>query len=83
MKRILIAILLTLPFIAFAQGNSSYAPGKEKASGQSAKQFAPGQEKGSGQSAKQFAPGQQNKDGVMPLQGGGEGNKGDRRKNKY
>lgn len=79
---IIISILASISCISFAQGNSANAPGKQKGQGQSAKQFAPGQEKGSGQSAKQFAPGQQNKDGVVPLQGGSEGNKGNRGKNK-
>ena len=62
MKRLLITSLLaTLPFIAFAQGNSPNAPGKQKGQGQSAKQYAPGQQKGPGQSAKPYAPGQQDK----------------------
>ena len=62
MKRLMIiSILAALPCIAFAQGNSANAPGKQRGQGQSAKQFAPGQEKASGQSAKPYAPGQQDK----------------------
>lgn len=41
MKRFLvISALIALPYLAFAQGNSGDAPGKEKGSGQSAKQFS-------------------------------------------
>ncbi len=58
---VIIGILAAIPCIAFAQGNSANAPGKQKGGGQSAKQFAPGQEKNSGQSAKSYAPGQQDK----------------------
>lgn len=44
MKRLLIiSILATLPCVAFAQGDSANAPGKQKGQGQSAKQFSPGQ----------------------------------------
>ncbi|MGV0982733.1 MAG: hypothetical protein ACOYB0_10275 [Polynucleobacter sp.] len=77
MKRLLIiSILATLPCVAFAQGDSANAPGKQKGQGQSAKQFAPGQEKGSGQSAKQFSPGQANKNQPIPLGNEMPSNKG-------
>lgn len=74
MKRFLvIGTLIALPCFAFAQGNSSDAPGKEKGGGQSAKQFSPGQEKGSGKSAKPYAPGAGNKDQAMPTNKGKHG----------
>ncbi|MDP3621482.1 MAG: hypothetical protein Q8R65_06135 [Polynucleobacter sp.] len=81
MKRHLtIALLATCltasPSFVLAQGASQYAPGQQKADGQSAKQYAPGQqkEKGKGKnkgnsddSAKDFAPGQGTKDGDRPM----------------
>lgn len=74
MKRFLvISALVTLPLLAFAQGNSSNVPGKEKSAGQSAKQYAPGQEKASGKSAKPYAPGAENKDQIMPTDKGKHG----------
>lgn len=74
MKRFLvISTLIALPCFAFAQGNSSDTPGKEKGSGQSAKQFSPGQEKGSGKSAKPYAPGAENKNQAMPANKGKHG----------
>ena len=73
---------LMLCINSYAQGNSANAPGKQKGSGQPAKQFAPGQEKGAGQSAKPLAPGQQNKNNIMPMNSDGQANKGNHGKGK-
>lgn len=81
-QNMLIGILALLPCIAFSQGNSANAPGKQKGSGQSAKQFAPGQEKGSGQSAQPYAPGQQNKNQPIFKDTGMPAGKGSQGKNK-
>jgi hypothetical protein len=69
------AICILTSTITFAQGNSAYAPGKEKAPGQPAKQFAPGQEKEPKQSAKPMAPGQQNKSTTFAPNTNRQGNK--------
>lgn len=83
MKQLMIiGILTTLPCIAFTQGNSSNAPGKQKGQEQSAKQFAPGQDKGSGQSAKPYAPGQQDKSQTHLKGTGAPGVKGSHGKGK-
>ena len=61
LRLLLTTIVLMLSAHALAQGNSTASPGKQKGSGQSAKQLAPGQEKPLGKPANTYAPGIQDK----------------------
>ncbi|HBI82628.1 MAG TPA: hypothetical protein DDY24_02770 [Alcaligenaceae bacterium] len=76
MKKLLVSAVASLACTAaFAQINSTNAPGQTKPAGQSAKQYAPGQEKSSGQSAKQYAPGSDTKKSAQPTDKGKSGDK--------